>query len=334
MVVQDIRAEDAEELRWLRFAWLKSARERTSTYAVVTSALLLYFGLLGVFELFENDLTLFEQLLSAGTTLVCIAVFLIVVAFGISLPQWVGIVMVIAQALVSVYYLGFSDERQNAIAALQELPVMAMYFSWFYPARTVRIVMLVILVCGGAAAVYGPFIGDDGLFGPVNLIGAALFSWMCLEAGIFMRHRVRLESYSDELTGALNRRGFLAKTQMEMRRAKRRGIPLSVAVLDLDKFKAVNDEAGHAAGDYILRSVSSQWMSLSRSTDIVGRLGGDEFAMLLPDTDAQQARSLMLRLREYASHPWSWGIAQLESADTVDSVLARADRAMYRDKRG
>lgn len=334
MVVQDIRASDAEDLRWLRLGWLRSIRERTSTFSVVTATLLLYFGVLGIFELFEDDLTLFEQILSGGMVLVCIGIFAAVAFLGLELPHWTGIALVAAHALISVYYLGFSDERQNAIAAFQELPIMAMYFSWFYGAKIARAGVLAIVVVVGAATAFGGFSGPGGLLGIVNIIGAGLFTWMCLEAGIFMRHRIRLESHSDELTGTLNRRGFEAKTAAEIRRAVRHDRPLSVAVLDLDKFKDVNDEAGHAAGDYVLRAVSSHWMSLSRATDIVGRLGGDEFAMLMPETDAEQARALMHRLREYTPHPWSWGVAQVRADDTAATVLARADAAMYEDKRG
>lgn len=334
MVVQDIRASDAEDLRWLRFAWLRSIRERTSTFSVVTATLLLYFGVLGIFELFEDDRTVLEQLVSGATVLVCMATFAAVAFLGVELPHWAGLAMVAAHALISAYYLGFSDERQNAIAALQELPIIAMYFSWFYGARIARVGVLAIVVVFGIATAFGRFSGPGGLLGAVNIVGAALFTWMCLEAGIFMRHRIRLESHSDGLTGALNRRGLEAKITAEIRRAVRHDRPLSIAVLDLDKFKDVNDGAGHAAGDYVLRAVSAHWMSLSRSTDIVGRLGGDEFAMVMPETDVEQARALMLRLREHTPHPWSWGVAQVRPDDTAASVIARADDAMYEDKRG
>lgn len=339
MVVQDIRAADAEDLRWLRAGWLARVRERTSTYSVVTAGITLLFASLGAFELFEDDLTLFERLLSVGILAVCVGLAVLVVFFGVELARWTGVALIVAHAAVSAYYLGFSDERQNAIAALQELPLMAMYFSWFYGARAARLGELAILLVVGAATALGPFTspGADGsnpLFGPVNIIGASLFTWLCLEAGLFVRHRIRLESHTDELTGALNRRGFVAKSALEIRRAVRHDRPLSIAVLDLDKFKSVNDEAGHAAGDFVLKAVSAQWMSLSRDTDIVGRLGGDEFAMLLPETTAAQAREVMLRLREYASHPWSWGVAELQKGDDVDAMLSRADQAMYDDKRG
>ncbi|WP_341976308.1 GGDEF domain-containing protein [Microbacterium sp. LTA6] len=337
MVVQDIRAADAEDLRWLRTGWLRHVRERTSTYSVVTAAIALLFAALGAFELFEKDLTLFEQVLSIGILGICLALVVMVAFFGVELARWTGIALVVAHAVVSAYYLGFSDERQNAIAALQELPLMAMYFSWFYGARIARLGELAILAFVGGAIVYGPYTtaveGTNALLGPVNLFGAALFTWLCLEAGLFVRHRIRLESHTDELTGALNRRGFVAKSGMEFRRAARHDRPVSIAVLDLDKFKSVNDGAGHAAGDFVLKSLSAQWMSLSRSSDIVGRLGGDEFAMLLPETDAEEARLLMHRLREFATHPWSWGVAQMNPGDTVDTALIRADQAMYDDKR-
>lgn len=333
MVVQGIRAADAEELRWLRVGWLRYVRERTSTYSVVTASLLMLFGVLGVFELFEDDITLLERMLAGTAVVVCLGAFTLVALFGIELPHWAGAVLVVAHAAVAVYYLGFSDERQNAIAALQQLPLMAMFFSWFYGARVARAAELIIVIVTVAAALGGPFAGPGGLLGPTNLIGAALFMWLCLEAGLFVRHRIRLESHSDALTGALNRRGFFATAEQEMRRAARHDRPLTIVVLDLDKFKTVNDGAGHAAGDYVLRSVTAQWMSLSRATDVVGRLGGDEFAMLLPETDVDEARIVMSRLREYASHPWSWGVAQVLPDDTVESALNRADRAMYEDKR-
>lgn len=333
MVVQGIRASDAEDLRWLRIGWLRSIRERTSTFSVVTATLMAYFGVLGVFELFEDDITIFERGLSAATLVVCVGLFLLVALGGVELPRWMGLGLVVLHGIVSVYYLGFSNERQNAIAVFQELPILAMYFAWFFGAKLARSTILAIIVAVIAATLFGPFT-TIGLLGPANIFGAGLFTWMCLEAGLFMRHRILLESHSDELTGALNRRGFEAKVSLEMRRALRHGRPLSVVLLDLDNFKDVNDEAGHAAGDYVLKSVTGQWMSMSRSSDIVGRLGGDEFAMLLPETDADDAAILMRRLRQYANHPWSWGVAQLRQGDTVESLLNRADLAMYDDKRG
>src|SRR5581483_9052415 len=94
----------------------------------------------------------------------------------------------------------------------------------------------------------------------------------------------------DALTGLLNRRGFLDGVQRELRRMQRaeeRGALLS---LDLDNFKQVNDSAGHAAGDRVLRATADVLRQRLRATDVVGRLGGDEFAALLLDVDEPQAR--------------------------------------------
>ena len=339
MVVQNVRAADTEDLGWLRAGWLRDIHARTSTYAVVTAALTLLFALLGLFELFEDDISVFEVGISIAILVGGLTVTGLVAVRGMELPRWCGIALVITHAAVSTYYLGFSNERQNAIAALQELPIMAMYFSWFYGARIARIGELGIIAVVGTAAFLGPFVGgaaDGGrpLLGPVNLVSAALFTWMCLEAGLFVRYRIKVEAHTDVLTGALNRRGFFLKAERELRRANRYNRPLCIALLDLDEFKTVNDKSGHAAGDDVLKTLTAQWMTLSRSSDVLGRIGGDEFTMVLPETDLGAAGVMLRRMRELAPHPWSWGVVQVRPGESLDEVLERADREMYDDKRG
>src|SRR5690606_6604827 len=124
------------------------------------------------------DLTMFEYAFTALILAACIGL-VAAVAFGLELARWTGVALVIAHAAVSAYYLGFSDERQNAIAALQELPLMAMYFSWFYGARIARTGELAILFVIAVATAGGPFTGPGGLLGPANIIGAGLFTWLC-----------------------------------------------------------------------------------------------------------------------------------------------------------
>ncbi|MGO3147559.1 MAG: GGDEF domain-containing protein [Leucobacter sp.] len=318
--------------RWLPGRWLKHFIVRTPIFTVVTAGVVLLFGLLGALELFETDITSFEVWLSIGILLVCLSIGVIVL-LGVELPFWLGFGMIAAHALVSVYYLGFSDERQNAIAALQELPIMAIYFSWFFGARIARAGEFLILIAVSAALILGPFWGNNGLLGPANLIGAVLFTWLGLEASLFVRKRLRHESHTDDLTGVLNRRGFLAEARRELHRASREGCTVSIALLDLDEFKSINDGSGHAAGDAVLRTLTSQWMTLSRPADIVGRLGGDEFVILLPGAELNDAMAVMRRLRAPAAHPWSWGVTQMNSGETLESALQRADRAMYEHKR-
>ena len=102
---------------------------------------------------------------------------------------------------------------------------------------------------------------------------------------------MRASSRSDPLTGVANSRVFLELLKREIARARRYKRPLTLAYLDLDNFKSVNDILGHAMGDKVLQTVVSTVNANIRVTDVVGRLGGDEFVLLLPETDMQGARS-------------------------------------------
>ncbi|MGI9321688.1 MAG: GGDEF domain-containing protein, partial [Thiogranum sp.] len=99
--------------------------------------------------------------------------------------------------------------------------------------------------------------------------------------------RVRLLSLTDELTGLPNRRAFLRRIEDEVARAQRYGFPLSLGLIDLDHFKQINDEYGHAGGDEVLQIYSKNILSVFRHHDLVARYGGEEFAVLLPNTDAE-----------------------------------------------
>jgi diguanylate cyclase (GGDEF)-like protein len=105
------------------------------------------------------------------------------------------------------------------------------------------------------------------------------------------------QSRVDPLTGALNTRGVLEAFERERARAARTGSPLSIAFIDLDEMKLVNDRLGHAGGDEMLKTLSSSVLATIRETDVFGRVGGDEFALILPDTDEQRALMAIQRLR-------------------------------------
>lgn len=137
----------------------------------------------------------------------------------------------------------------------------------------------------------------------------------------------------DALTGALSRGAFLETAERTLRHATRSGRPVSVAVLDLDDFKVVNDTHGHATGDAVLVATTTAWRGSARVGDVLGRLGGDEFALLLPDTDATAAASLVDRLRTTTPSGWSCGTATMVPGEDVDALLARADSALYEQKR-
>jgi len=150
----------------------------------------------------------------------------------------------------------------------------------------------------------------------------------------------------DPLTDCLNRRYFYETAETELERARRTGSPLSLAVLDLDGFKPVNDTFGHAGGDAVLRAFAGTLQASIRASNVVARVGGEEFAILFPDTDLAAARRAVERLRDGiarspAEHAGvsipitaSWGITEAtgDEAD-IDAVIDRADQAMYAAKR-
>lgn len=148
----------------------------------------------------------------------------------------------------------------------------------------------------------------------------------------------------DYLTGALNRRGLDAVLDNELRRARRHGTPLAVALIDLDHFKRLNDRHGHAAGDMALRYLVGMAGKVLRETDRVARFGGEEFAIVMPDTGLDDAEAVMIRLqreltRELFMHDdqrllitFSAGVAVWNGEESADILMKRVDAAMYRAK--
>jgi len=151
----------------------------------------------------------------------------------------------------------------------------------------------------------------------------------------------------DELTGLPNRRQIQALMDQELLRSQRHGYEFCIAIADLDHFKRVNDEHGHAAGDLVLRQFAQACQGALRATDVIARWGGEEFLVLLPDTDMQQALAGMERLRERVAAlrtdvgdgaqvaiTVSIGLTGHHRGDTLAQTLERADRLLYQAKDG
>jgi diguanylate cyclase (GGDEF)-like protein len=144
---------------------------------------------------------------------------------------------------------------------------------------------------------------------------------------------------TDFLTGVLNARFFHELAQMESNRSVRYKRPFTIAFIDVDNFKSINDTFGHTTGDIVLRTIAMNIKTHLRRTDIVARVGGDEFVVLLPETNAQTAPvviSNMQRalLNEMNVNGWSitFSIGVLTLTDprlSVDNMIGRADRLMY-----
>lgn len=144
---------------------------------------------------------------------------------------------------------------------------------------------------------------------------------------------------TDPLTGIANSRQFFEVCRIEIERSRRSARPLTVAFMDVDSFKLVNDKLGHSQGDELLRYVAGKMTAALRSTDLVARMGGDEFVLLLTETPGDDARLIIERLHGRLSegmedHDWpagfSFGVATFNTApESVDEVLRKADALMY-----
>lgn len=161
--------------------------------------------------------------------------------------------------------------------------------------------------------------------------------------------RYQLEHYEeksvrDELTGLYNRRQIQAELEQAKLHADTRSVPFSICLIDIDRFKEINDTHGHLAGDTILREFSRVASESIRDTDILGRYGGDEFMQILRNTDVKGAVMHAERLRVYAHFldfqkilpqkhiSLSIGVAQYRSGEKITDLISRADSALYQAK--
>jgi diguanylate cyclase (GGDEF)-like protein len=151
-------------------------------------------------------------------------------------------------------------------------------------------------------------------------------------------------SRTDGLTGLANKRAFHSSVELAIAACKRNGRPLTLAYIDLDNFKCVNDRYGHSRGDALLKDVASILKSTLRVTDSVARVGGDEFVVCLPETSQSQATPLLDRLRAELAvvlpadecaisgsiGAFCWDVP----LDSVDAMISAADQTMYEVKKG
>lgn len=178
----------------------------------------------------------------------------------------------------------------------------------------------------------------NGLAGFVVLAAVAWLSTRLRETAA----REHAAARSDPLTRIANRRLFMERLETELRRCRDNELPLSVAYLDCDDFKRINDRLGHQAGDRVLQAVAELLQAAVRRGDTVARLGGDEFAVILPETGEDDARATATRVlralsgagldRRLGNVSLSAGVATFRGPWTVDAVLGQADRLLAKAK--
>lgn len=173
------------------------------------------------------------------------------------------------------------------------------------------------------------------------VLASALASWRsALGAAQLRAEEAERRSLTDILTGQPNRRALQLEIHREIARSRRTGLPFSLMLLDVDRFKALNDRHGHAAGDAVLMEIARVARACLRAEDDLGRWGGEEFVVVAPSTGPDQALRLAERLRaRLERYDWaveavtaSLGVTTYRRGDTLERLFERADAALYRAK--
>jgi diguanylate cyclase (GGDEF)-like protein len=255
-----------------------------------------------------------------------------------------GLLLVSVPALtVATAMLRLAVEAYLAVSLALLLPIMliAWYLGLAWSLAMTGFVVLSLL----AADLVGMTQVPDWVVYVNAVVRASVFALVSLLAAALHQayRRQRLLATTDALTGLGNRTRLLAAAEAERERAARFGHPVTLAYLDLDGFKQINDDLGHAAGDTVLRLVGEFLRKRLRAIDSAARLGGDEFVILLPETGEQAGlravsdihSGIVAALKE---HGFSMGVSAgvaifLHPPDSVDAMLRAADEVMYAAKR-
>ena len=172
------------------------------------------------------------------------------------------------------------------------------------------------------------------IFWPILLLVSVISG---VVTGVFIE-RLHQGASKDPLTGLYNRRCFYDRMNYEMEKMKRTKLPLSLALIDIDNFKAINDTYGHLEGDRVLVQLAGIFKSQARSGDTIVRWGGEEFAIILPETDRSGAMVFAERVRRLVESNWKYVITVSVGITTVwqeyeaEKIVSIADKALYKAK--
>jgi diguanylate cyclase (GGDEF)-like protein len=173
---------------------------------------------------------------------------------------------------------------------------------------------------------------DPHLPNPLYVVVVAMTTIVVSGMVHVLAGRLREMALHDPLTGVLNRRGLELMSDLVAAQAARTETPVTVALVDLDKFKAFNDTKGHVAGDARLIEIAEAWEREVRSTDLVARFGGDEFAVVLPGATEASIHEVVGRVRARVSAPFSVGVAMWAPHEDLYVAIRRADSGLFADK--
>jgi diguanylate cyclase (GGDEF)-like protein len=324
---------------------LGDARRRQATHMAMlfgAAALVTLIGLLAPHQPQAEDAGL------AAISAAAAAVAAIVFVAGTRLPPIAfQLALAVGTVLISLAVV-FNGERAGGAAGGDEVYYLwvVLYAAYYFGRAAVaaQVAWIAIAYAATLAVVDpGPIAGSRWLTLVGLVIGAATLVRLLTERNRALIGELSRAARSDQLTGLANRRAFEEHFGRELARARRSGEPLTLLMGDLDNFKQVNDQWGHAVGDELLADVAQVFREGLRATDVPARLGGDEFAILLPGTDTEQADEIARRLAaEVQAMPkhaasavgLSYGVAKLPpDGSTLDDFLRVADMGLYAAKR-
>lgn len=255
-----------------------------------------------------------------------------------------NIVSIMGVSLMLVAFLGWLDYVTGFELSFSFFYLLPIAFSAWYAGRrsAYLIVVMSVLTWGVSNHFAGQVFSSEAIRyfnGFVRLLMFLLIAWLIGELKQVNLRESTL-ARTDHLTGIMNTREFYERAQLEIKRASRNGQPFSVAYIDLDNFKQVNDEQGHSAGDELLKAITKTISNNLRETDLFARIGGDEFILLLPNTDLKKAGVVISKLEatvkavlKITPVTFSAGVTTFGvQPETVDEILNIADALMYQAK--
>lgn len=253
--------------------------------------------------------------------------------------QVFALIVFATQAPIGLYLSDFSQ--------LVWIPIFPLVYFYLLGYKALPwVVAIFIVLCASfllvdRAAAYGAVSPEAFATLMVAFLLTATLSWMNTREVRYYRREISRRAHYDFLTGVFNRMALAERVEQEIALATRmKHRKLSLVLMDLDDFKAVNDTCGHHVGDQVLVEVTHRLTARLRKSDLLGRWGGEEFVVMLPDTTLDRASAVVETLRRSLHEivscnmpvTASFGIAEYRRGDTLDSMMIRADEALYRAK--
>jgi diguanylate cyclase (GGDEF)-like protein len=260
-----------------------------------------------------------------GFLLVSSVVFL---RFGAALPPSGLQAVAVAGTLINTLLVSACTTNYGAALNCFAFLWVAIYAGQFFEQRAVRLQCALIVVGSGVGLALS---GIPGMVTAWVLVAGS--ATLTGEALARLNTRLRSQVVTDPLTGLLNRAGFVATAQRARALADREGLSVTIALIDLDEFKQVNDVQGHAAGDELLVDLGRAWREELRGSEVLARFGGDEFALVLTGAGSAGTDDALRRLRAASTAGWSVGVVEWRYGESLDRAMARADEELYRAKR-